>query len=151
LYGSGILLARSVSLAFWGIAMLVVMALCSGVLLQTTQLSSSQADTIRKNSIQRAGSLHRSTRNPNHRLNHPGNATSNNSASFHNPSQTLNFHSDGIRRSGGSLQSSASCISNGQSAHGLGTVCFYNCHGHRRSLQITSTENCPHSAPESAF
>ncbi len=135
--------------------MLLMMAVCSGVLLQQAQLNAAQSGDLHRNSIQHAGSLHKSTRfhnsNPNHRLNHPGNATSNNSSSFHNPSQTLNFRSDGIRRAGGSLHSSSNCLSNGQSAHGLGTVCFYNCHGHRRSLQINSTEMCPHTAPESAF
>lgn len=135
--------------------MLLAMALYSGALVLSAQLNAPQADTLRGNAIQRAGTLHRSTklhnRNPNHRLNHPGNAAAHVSSSFHDPSRVLNFHADGIRRGGSSLGSSASCIVSSQTAHGLDTLCYYNCHGHRRSVQIKSTQNCPHTMPESAF
>lgn len=132
-------------------AMPLMMAIYSSFFMLPVQLKSPGTDSLRHNSVHHADTLHRHHRNPNHRLNHPGNAQSNNSASFYNPSRILNFHSDSVRRSGSSLHPDASCIASNQMAHGLEIICFYNCHGHLQSVQISSTEVCPHSLPENAF
>jgi hypothetical protein len=131
----------------------LMMAVYATFLAIPVQLNSPDESGLRRNSLRHADTLRRPTRlhnhNPNHRLNHPGKV--NNTASFHDPSRVLNFHSDGIRHSSGSLSSAAMCISSHQVAHGLGNVCYYTCHGHLRSVQIKSTEMCPHSMRESAF
>jgi hypothetical protein len=131
----------------------LMMALYSTLLVVPVQLNSPNASGLHQDSIHHASTLHRPTKlhnsNPNHRLNHPGKAR--HSGSFHNPSQVLNFHSDNIRHSSGSLPSPAMCMSSHQLAHGLETICYYTCHGHLRSIQVKSTSVCPHTLSERAF